>query len=45
MVKWAGLIGSLFFGGAAIAAGDYTTGFGIITAALSSAGVIRPQTS
>jgi len=42
-IKWLGLLGSIAIGGKFIAMGDYMQGFGIITASLSSAGVIKPQ--
>lgn len=41
--KILGLIGSFFLGGASIIAGDYIQGFGIITASLSSAGIIQAR--
>lgn len=41
--KWLGLIGAIFAGGSAIAAGDSTTGWGIIAAAMSSVTVLRSQ--
>lgn len=40
-VKLLGLVGAMFAGGAAIYAGDVVTGSGIISAALSSAGVLK----
>lgn len=42
-IKILGLLGAFCAGGLAIAAGDITTGAGVISAALSSAGIFaRP---
>lgn len=40
-MKWGGLLGALFTGGTLIAERQYTEGFGVILAALSSAGVLK----
>lgn len=44
-IKWLGALAAVFSSAAAFAAGDVTTGIGIIGAALSSAGVLRPAIS
>lgn len=39
-IKWFGLIGATFAGTASIMSGDVVTGIGVISAALSSAGIL-----
>jgi len=39
LVKLLGFIGALLTGGASLVAGDIVTGFGIFSAALTSAGI------
>lgn len=41
IMKWAGLLGAVLTGAAAIAHGDVTSGVGIIAASLSSLGVLE----
>lgn len=42
-IKWFGLIGALFAGTSSIMSGDIITGAGVISAALSSAGILSTQ--
>lgn len=42
-IKWFGLIGALVAGASSIMSGDIITGAGVISAALSSAGVLSTQ--
>lgn len=42
-IKWFGLVGALFAGASSIVSGDIITGAGVISAALSSAGVFSTQ--
>lgn len=43
IVKWLGLIGAALTGSAQILSGDVLTGVGVISAALSSAGVLQQR--